>query len=63
MFTSFPTAPREAQECLIPVTPGEEAELMMIDSPIFEFPKCLGNSSDQENVMPLVMNKGRRKGK
>ncbi|XP_056597402.1 shugoshin 1 isoform X2 [Triplophysa dalaica] len=55
-------SPTEAQESLISVTPGEEAELMMIDSPIFEFPKCLGDSSDQENVMPLVINKGRRKG-
>ncbi|XP_073714470.1 shugoshin 1 isoform X2 [Misgurnus anguillicaudatus] len=51
-----------AIESLIPVTPGEEAELMMIDSPIFDFPKCPINSSDQENKMPLVMNKGRRKG-
>nr|XP_055076601.1 shugoshin 1 isoform X3 [Misgurnus anguillicaudatus] len=50
-----------AIESLIPVTPGEEAELMMIDSPIFDFPKCPINSSDQENKMPLVMNKGRRK--
>ncbi|XP_065146137.1 shugoshin 1 isoform X1 [Paramisgurnus dabryanus] len=51
-----------AIESLIPVTPGEEAELMMIDSPMFDFPKCHINSSDQENIMPLVMNKGRRKG-
>ncbi|KAA0710286.1 Shugoshin 1 [Triplophysa tibetana] len=55
-------SPTEAQESLIPVTPGEEAELMMIDSPLFEFPKCMSNPSDQENEMPLVMNKGRRKG-
>ncbi|KAI7798878.1 shugoshin 1 [Triplophysa rosa] len=55
-------SPTEAQESLIPVTPGEEAELMMIDSPIFEFPKCLSNSSDQENEMHLVMNNGIRKG-
>ncbi|XP_051992046.1 shugoshin 1-like isoform X1 [Xyrauchen texanus] len=43
-----------------PVTPGGEVELMMIDCPIFEFPKCPSNSSDQENKMPLVMNRGRR---
>lgn len=63
IFICFPTAPTEDKESLIPVTPGEEAELMMIDSPIFEFPKCPSNLSDQENEVPLVMIKGRRKGK
>lgn len=35
---------------------------MMIDCPIFEFPKHPSNSSNQENEMALV-NRGRRKGK
>uniref|UniRef100_A0A8C1I2E7 Shugoshin 1 n=2 Tax=Cyprinus carpio TaxID=7962 RepID=A0A8C1I2E7_CYPCA len=48
-------------ESLIPITPGGEAELMMIDCPIFEFPKHPSNSSNQENEMALV-NRGRRKG-
>ncbi|XP_058609753.1 shugoshin 1 isoform X2 [Onychostoma macrolepis] len=47
-------------ESPIPITPGGEAELMMIDSPIFEFPKHPCSSSDQENEMPLV-NRCRRK--
>ncbi|XP_016150317.1 shugoshin 1 [Sinocyclocheilus grahami] len=48
-------------ESPIPITPGGEVELMMIDCPIFEFPKRPSNSSNQENKMALV-NKGRRKG-
>ncbi|KTG29172.1 hypothetical protein cypCar_00002677 [Cyprinus carpio] len=48
-------------ESPIPITPGGEAELMMIDCPIFEFPKHPCSSSDQENEMPLV-NRRRRKG-
>ncbi|XP_051527276.1 shugoshin 1-like isoform X2 [Myxocyprinus asiaticus] len=51
-----------AVESPTPVTPGGEAELMMIDCPIFEFSKCPSNLSDQENEMPLVMDRGRRKG-
>ncbi|XP_052440124.1 shugoshin 1 isoform X3 [Carassius gibelio] len=47
-------------ESPIPITPGGEAELMMIDCPIFEFPKHPCSSSDQENEMPLV-NRSRRK--
>ncbi|XP_016341500.1 shugoshin-like 1 isoform X2 [Sinocyclocheilus anshuiensis] len=42
------------------ITPGGEVELMMIDCPIFEFPKHPSNSFNQENKMALV-NKGRRK--
>ncbi|XP_016297469.1 shugoshin-like 1 isoform X1 [Sinocyclocheilus anshuiensis] len=48
-------------ETPIPITPSGEAELMMIDCPIFEFPKHPCSSSDLENEMPLV-NRGRRKG-
>ncbi|XP_052389691.1 shugoshin 1 [Carassius gibelio] len=48
-------------ESLIPITPGGEAEFMMIDCPIFEFPKRFSNSPNQENEMALV-NRGRRKG-
>ncbi|RXN26311.1 shugoshin-like 1 [Labeo rohita] len=51
----------DSVESPIPITPGGEAELMMIDCPIFEFPKRPSNSSNQENEMPLV-NRGRRKG-
>ncbi|XP_016297470.1 shugoshin-like 1 isoform X2 [Sinocyclocheilus anshuiensis] len=47
-------------ETPIPITPSGEAELMMIDCPIFEFPKHPCSSSDLENEMPLV-NRGRRK--
>ncbi|XP_026087872.1 shugoshin 1 isoform X2 [Carassius auratus] len=47
-------------ESLIPITPGGEAELMMVDCPIFEFPKRFSNSPNQENEMALV-NRGRRK--
>ncbi|KAK2886862.1 hypothetical protein Q8A67_015090 [Cirrhinus molitorella] len=54
-----PTA--DPVESPIPITPGGEAELMMMDCPIFEFPKHPSNSSGQENEMPL-MNGGRRKG-
>ncbi|XP_051728593.1 shugoshin 1 isoform X3 [Ctenopharyngodon idella] len=53
--------PAVSLESPIPVIPDGEAELMMIDCPIFEFPKCPSNSSDQENQKPLVMDRGRRK--
>ncbi|ROL52955.1 Shugoshin 1 [Anabarilius grahami] len=54
--------PAVSLESPIPVIPDGEAELMMIDCPIFEFPKCPSSSSDQENEKPLVMDRGRRKG-
>ncbi|XP_043074251.1 shugoshin 1 isoform X2 [Puntigrus tetrazona] len=41
-------------------SPGGEAELMMIDCPIFDFSKHSCSSRGQENEMPLV-NRGRRK--
>lgn len=60
----FPAAPPAVSlESPIPVIPDGEAELMMIDCPIFKFPKCPSSSSDQENQKPLVMDRGRRKGK
>lgn len=54
-----PAPPAVPLESPIPVIPDGETELMMIDCPIFEFPKC---PSDQENELPLVMDRGRRRG-
>ncbi|XP_067268044.1 shugoshin 1 isoform X1 [Chanodichthys erythropterus] len=53
--------PAISLESPIPVIPDGEAELMMIDCPIFKFPKCPSSSSDQENQKPSVMDRGRRK--
>lgn len=49
-------------ESPLPVIPDGEAELMMIDCPIFQFPKCPSNSSDQ-NEAPVVRDRGRRRGR
>ncbi|CAM4630312.1 unnamed protein product [Leuciscus chuanchicus] len=58
-----PAPPAVSLESPLPVIPDGEAELMMIDCPIFQFPKCPSNSSDQENDKPVVMDRGRRRGR
>ncbi|XP_077088696.1 shugoshin 1 isoform X2 [Siphateles boraxobius] len=50
-------------ESPLTVLPDGEAELMMIDCPIFQFPKCGSDSCDQENEAAAGMDRGRRRGK
>ncbi|XP_039510204.1 shugoshin 1 [Pimephales promelas] len=57
-----PAPPGVSLESPLPVTHGK-AELMMIDCPIFQFPKSASNSSDRENETPVVKNRGRRRGR
>uniref|UniRef100_A0A3B1JZ06 Shugoshin 1 n=1 Tax=Astyanax mexicanus TaxID=7994 RepID=A0A3B1JZ06_ASTMX len=60
--TSENTAPSPELDTAspLPVNPAEEAELM-IDSPFFELATCPSQSSEQENNMPDVMNKPKRR--
>ncbi|KAG9263833.1 shugoshin 1 [Astyanax mexicanus] len=44
----------------LPVNPAEEAELM-IDSPFFDLATCPSQSSEQENNMPVLMDKSKRR--
>ncbi|XP_072549852.1 shugoshin 1 isoform X2 [Salminus brasiliensis] len=44
----------------LPVIPAEEAALM-IDSPFFDLESCPSQSSEQENDIPVVMDRSRRR--
>ncbi|KAK7125212.1 hypothetical protein R3I94_019300 [Phoxinus phoxinus] len=58
-----PAPPGVSLESPLPDIPDGEAELMMIDCPIFQFPKCPSTSSDRENEAPVVKDRGRRRGR